>query len=155
MTEIRKYISGEEEALWAIYFGAVRNVCIRDYTDEQVKAWAPDEVDMDSWREKIRQLNPYVAVLEGEIVGYADLQHDGCIDHFFIDCQYQRRGVGNDLMVEIIANAQSKGISKLYSHVSKTAKDFYLAQGFKVFRDNTVTVRGVDFTNFIMERKVS
>ena len=154
MIEIRKYMSGEEERLWEIYYGAIRHICIRDYTDEQVKAWAPDEFDRDEWRENIRSMNSYVAILEGEIVGYTDLQEDGYIDHFFVDFKTQRRGVGNKLMNTVIADAKLKGIDKLYSHVSKTAKDFYLAKGFKVVRENTATIRGVDLANFIMERGV-
>ena len=150
VAEIRKYVVGEEKRLWEIYFGAVRHVCIRDYTDEQVKVWAPDECDEERWREKIKEINPYVAILEGEIVGYADVQSDGYIDHFFVDYKHQRCGVGKALMDAIVADAQSQGIGKLYSHVSKTAKGFYLARGFNVVRENTATVQGVDFINYIM-----
>ena len=41
---------------------------------------------------------PFVAEIEGQIVGYADLQEDGYIDHFFVSGSMARRGVGSALM---------------------------------------------------------
>ena len=154
MIEIRKYADGEERRLWEIYFGAIRYVCIRDYTEDQVRVWAPDEFDQERWQKRMKGINPYVVVVENEIAGYADLQDDGYIDHFFIHYQYQRRGLGNKLMDAIIADAQSNSIRKLYSHVSKTAKGFYLAKGFRVVKNNIVNIRGVDLANFTMEREM-
>ena len=62
----------------------------KDYSESQVQAWAPDNYDTSVWYERISSINPFVAVLEGEIVGYADIQDDGYIDHFF--CHWKHQG---------------------------------------------------------------
>ena len=150
--EIRKYKAGEAADLWEIFFGAIRYVCCRDYSDAQVKAWAPDDFDQKKWESRVESLNPYVVLVDKEIAGYADLQDDGLIDHFFVGHKFQRQGVGNALMTSIIAEARLKKMPRLYSYVSDTAKDFYCRYGFAVVKLNTETVRGVELTNNLMEQ---
>jgi len=150
--EIRKYKKQDAADLWQIYFGAIRYVCCRDYSDEQTRAWAPDDFDQERWRRRIEKILPNVAVVDGQIVGYADLQNDGLIDHFFVASGFQRQGVGNALMNTILGDARSKQMPRLYSYVSKTAKDFYGSYGFIVVKTNTETIRGVDLDNYLMEQ---
>lgn len=150
--EIRKYKAGDAADLWEIFFGAIRYVCCRDYSDAQVKAWAPDDFDQKKWESRVESLNPYVVLVDKEIVGYADLQDDGLIDHFFVGHRFQRQGVGNALMTSIITEARSKKMPKLYSYVSDTARDFYSHYDFTVVKPNTETVRGVELTNNLMEQ---
>ena len=150
--EIRKYKTGDAADLWEVFFGAIRHVCCRDYSDTQVKAWAPADFDQRAWNNRVENLNPYVALVNEEIAGYADLQDDGLIDHFFVGHRFQRQGVGNALMNTILAEARSRKMPRLYSHVSKTAKDFYCHYGFTVIRPNTETVRGVELSNNLMEQ---
>lgn len=64
-------------------FYTVRNVNIRDYSQEQVEAWAPSGFDFALWQKRMDGLKPFVAELDGHIVGYTDLQSSGLVDHFF------------------------------------------------------------------------
>ena len=45
-----------------------------------------------------------------------------------------------------------KGISRLYSEVSITARPFYERMGFKVVKEQQVEMRGQVLTNFVMEK---
>src|ERR1700691_511777 len=71
---IRRYEPGEEPALFDVYFTAIHLVASHDYTDEQIHAWAPRDIDAALWTNKMREINPFVAELHGEVVGYADVQ---------------------------------------------------------------------------------
>ncbi|TMN96988.1 hypothetical protein CWB66_17410 [Pseudoalteromonas sp. S558] len=42
-------------------------------------------------------INPFVAILNGEVVGHADVQGDGYIDHFFCHWKHQGKGIGKAL----------------------------------------------------------
>jgi putative acetyltransferase len=148
--EIRKYRPGEERALWELFHDTIHRVNSAHYTADQVDAWAPDDLDMNRWERKITSIAPYVAVLEGVIVGYADLQPSGYIDHFFCHHQYQRRGVGKALMAHLKAKAAEAGIPTLTANVSVTARPFFEAQGFRVVQAQEVDVRGVTLRNFKM-----
>lgn len=82
--------------LWDICYSAIHTQCIKDYSPEQLKAWAPanvknvnenillDDSFHKNWHAKVNALDPFVAKLNNQIVGYADLQPDGLIDHFFV-----------------------------------------------------------------------
>jgi putative acetyltransferase len=96
-----------------------------DYTAEQIEAWAPRDLDAALWENKMREINPFVAELNGELVGYADVQTNGYIDHVFVSGKHPRRGVGLLLMTRILEQAISRGVSLLTSHVSRTAQPFF------------------------------
>ncbi|PSV59487.1 GNAT family N-acetyltransferase, partial [Photobacterium angustum] len=49
MITIREYVESDAKALWDIHFNTIRNVNLRDYSQEQVEAWAPDCLDFSVW----------------------------------------------------------------------------------------------------------
>ena len=49
-------------ALFEIYHSAIHLIASRDYTPEQIEAWAPRSLDPELWRRKIRDINPFVGV---------------------------------------------------------------------------------------------
>lgn len=91
---------------------------------------------------KIREISPYVAVLNERIVGYADLQESGYIDHFFCHHEYQRKGVGRNLFSFIESKANELGIIELSADVNITAKPFFESLGFTVIKQQVVIQRG-------------
>ncbi len=152
MIKIRKYEDSDAHELWELFYHTVRNVNVRDYSKEQVKAWAPDNFDREVWKQKMNAISPFVAEIEGVIVGYTDLQESGLIDHFFCRHNYQGQGVARSLMEHIFKVGESRGISKFRSEVSITARPFYEKFGFKVVREQTIEVRGQELQNFVMEK---
>ncbi len=154
MIVIRSYKKSDVCALWDIRFKTIREVNIKDYSREQVGAWAPNSFDIEDWSKKLSKLSPFIAEIDGNIVGYADLQVDGLIDHFFCHYQYQGQGVGRALMEHILKVGMSKGIYHYYSAVSMTAKPFYEKFGFSVTKEQLVEVRGQIFKNFLMTRSL-
>jgi len=46
MISIEKYKKGMDQMLWEVHYSAIRNVCIKDYSTEQVEAWAPKKPNM-------------------------------------------------------------------------------------------------------------
>ena len=152
--KIRNYRAGDEVSLRAIFHHTIHRVNIQDYTAEQVKAWAAGELDETMWREKLEEMKPYVVDLEGKLIGYADLQADGYIDHFFCHHDWQRRGVGSLLMQKIHDEANKHDIRRLYSNVSITAKPFFKAKGFEVVKEQFVSIRGQVLKNFRMQKYI-
>ncbi len=152
MIEIRKYNESDAPDLWAIFYHTIRNVNSRDYTQAQVEAWAPDNVSPDVWQRKMNAISPFVAEIYGEIVGYADLQDDGLIDHFFCHHEHQGKSIGRHLMEQVMRVGELQGITKFYSEVSITARPFYEKFGFKVVKEQMVEIRGQKLRNFVMEK---
>jgi putative acetyltransferase len=151
---IRRYEPGEEASLFDVYFTAIHLVASQDYTAEQIQAWAPRGIDVELWESKIREINPFVAELNGVLVGYADVQPNGYIDHFFVSGKHPRCGIGSLLMKRILAEGLSLGVSLLTSHVSRTAQPFFERFGFVVREQRCPEVRGVVVPNALMCRTV-
>ncbi len=137
--------------LWSVYFTSIRMVCSRDYSMEQIEAWAPESLSLNVFREKMDKINPFVAISGGKVVGYSDLQVDGLIDHFYVHGECQGQGVGAELMKAIL----SKGANypRLYSHVSHTAKPFYLKHGFSMVKTRKEQVGSVCIENNLMVKE--
>lgn len=148
---LRRWRPGDEAALWQLKYRTIHSINRRDYSAAQCAAWAPEDLDPVLWQQRVAGMNPYVAELNGELVGFADLQADGYIDHFFCAAHCQGRGVGRALMQQLMAVAQARGLSRLYSHVSLTARPFFEHCGFVVRAQQAVSIRAVTLTNFVME----
>ena len=154
MLTIRKYQHGDEYELRKIFFNTIRRINITDYSQSQVQAWAPDNYDEAAWFERVKSINPFVAVIDDEIVGYADVQDDGYIDQFFCHWLHQGKGIGKALMQTLDEAGKKKGVSRFYSHVSITAKPFFEHFGFNEVIEQQIKIRGQALTNFVMERIV-
>ncbi len=155
MLLIRRHQEGEESALFEVYYSAIHLIASRDYTPAQIQAWAPRNLDPGLWERKIRDINPFVVELKGQIVGYADLQSNGYIDHFFVSGSYSRQGIGSMLMRQLINEATVQGIPEMTSDVSRTAQPFYEKFGFEVVELRFPVTRGVEVPNALMRRRAA
>lgn len=155
MIQIRSYAETDAPALLELFFTTVHRINSRDYSQAQIAAWAPETLDRSLWSAHMNKLNPFIAEIDGIIVGYSDLQDSGLIDHFFCHYQYQRRGVGSALMNHIFLLGKQRSITRLYSEVSLTARPFYERHGFSIVKQQSANIRGETLGNFLMEKKMN
>ncbi len=153
--QIREYQSQDADELRVLFHDTIRNVNSADYDTEQIAAWSPEEFDPVKWREQLDGIAPFVVVSGSRLLGYADVQPSGYIDHFFVHHQWQRRGVGNLLMQRLHDVAHACGTAKLFSEVSITARPFFEKWKFLVEAEQSVVVRDVTLRNFRMEKRLT
>jgi putative acetyltransferase len=149
---IRRFQPGEELALFEVYYSAIHLIARDNYSEEQLNAWAPSDLDRQLWVNRIRGINPFVAEIDGEPVGYADVQQNGYIDHFFVSGNHPRKGVGKALMQVIHSEAELLHIAELTSNVSRTAQPFFERFGFVVVEQRKSVIRGVEVPNALMRK---
>lgn len=149
---IRPFRPGDEPALHAVFYSAVHGIAVARYSPEQLEAWAPADYDTAQWAERIRRNQPFIAEIDGQPVGYADLQANGDVDHFFVAAAYARQGIGQRLMNHILGQAAQRGLSRVQAHVSLNAEPFFARNGFAVMARQTVNVRGMSLNNALMVR---
>jgi len=152
--KIRRFNIGDEQALFRVFFTAIHQVAAKDYSPEQIAAWAPTDMDAAAWAARVRSTRPFVAELNNEIVGFADLQPTGYIDQFFVSGLHPRRGIGSLLMAQIHSQAQSSCITELTSEVSKTAEPFFVHHGFHVVQRQFPVRQGVVLENALMRKSL-
>jgi putative acetyltransferase len=146
---IEKFVEGMEKDLREVFFTSIRTTCAKDYSNAQLEVWAPQTYDHNSWNERIRGIRPFVARLDGKIVGYSDLQLDGYIDHFFVHGEFQARGIGTALMSTILKQGAESQF--LCSQVSITAKPFFIRHGFEVLKAQEVSIQNIKLKNYYMQ----
>jgi putative acetyltransferase len=149
---IRRYNPRDAPALLDLFRDTVRRVNSRDYSPEQVRAWAPDDIDPDRWAGRFGGRFVVVAEEAGRPVGFAELGADGHIDRVYVSADHQRRGVGQALLEAVVSEARRLGLSRLFVEASITARPFFEAQEFAVLASQVVSCRGAELVNHRMER---
>lgn len=152
---VRRFQRGDEPDLFNVFYSAVHLAASRDYTPEQVEAWAPADLDQDLWAQKMLDIQPFVVEMDGKVVGYADVQPSGYIDHFFVSGDHQGQGIGRLLMSTLLEEAITLGLAELTSDVSRTAQPFFGKFGFRIVEERAPVVRGVVVPNARMRRVLS
>jgi putative acetyltransferase len=147
---IRPFRLGDETALHAVFLSAVHGLASKDYTAEQIQAWAPQDIDQELWAHRMQGIAPFVVEVSGNIIAYADIQSSGYIDHFFVAAAYARKGVGSMLMNHLRKVASERAITVLTSDVSLTAQPFFEKFGFVVVEKRAPVRRGVVLANAFM-----
>ncbi len=151
---LSEYKPGEAGALVRLFYQTVHTVCLGDYTQEQVDAWADGKADPAQWDKSFLQHQTLVARIGGELAGFADLDGD-YLDRLYVHRDYQRQGVGTALAQALEQRAGEKGCPRISAHVSITARPFFEQRGYKLVREQQVERGGVFLTNFIMEKTLN
>lgn len=152
---IRDYRPEDVQALANIYYNTIHKINIQHYTEEQVDVWAPaTSLETEGWAKKFPKTKPIVATVGDEIVGFAEFEPNGHIDCFYCHHEWVGKGVGSAIMKEILQRAQNNHIHLIYAEVSITAKPFFEKWGFRIVTQQTIVRKGIELTNFKMERTV-
>ena len=149
---LRPYQAEDAATLLELFRDTVRQVNSADYSPIQIRAWASDEIALADWSKRFEGRLAYVAEINSLPVGFSDMTSHGHIDRFFVSSNHQRCGIGRVLLTRLIHDAQQLGLPSMTADVSITARPFFEAHRFRVLTQQTVQSRGVDFTNFRMER---
>ena len=150
---IKDYEEEDAMQLVCIYFNTIHNINIKDYSSEQINAWAPSSsLETAGWVRKWKNIPPIVAMINQQAVGFAEFETNGHIDCFYCHHEFQGLGIGTVLMKAIENRAKKNHINRIFAEVSITARPFFEAKGFTIVKQQTVTIRGIDLINFMMEK---
>ncbi len=145
-------------AISTLFCDTVHHINSHDYTPAQINAWAPKDINkdinIDFWVNRLSQSITYVAEETDQIIGFGNLEPNGHLDCFYCHKDFQRMGVGSQLLATIEATARSLKIQTLFTEASITARPFFEAKGFRVITPQTVERRGQLFLNFVMEKSM-
>ena len=148
---VRLYRPAETASLARLFTDTVRTVNSADYSPEQIAAWAPEPPDLAHWRQRLSSQTVFVAEQDGEITGFAAFEENGHLDYLYVHRRFQRRGVATALCQRVEHEARSRGIVRIFTEASITARPFFEHVGFQMIASQTVQHRNVSFTNFRME----
>ena len=149
---IRPYEEKDIPEISRLYFNTIRRVNARDYSPEQIRAWAPAIHGNAYWLERFRRRHAYVADYDGAVLGFAEYAPPGHIDSFYVHHAHQGHGVGTALMAHLESEARHAGTNRLDAEVSLTARTFFERRGFSVVEEKETEYGGLPFRLFLMEK---
>ncbi len=151
---IREYEEKDLNSIIKLFYDTVHFINIKDYTQEQVNVWAPENIDENLWNKSL--LKHYSIVFEdnGIIKGFCDCDNEGYIDRLYVHKDFQNQGIGKKLIENVEKYILENGVCKLYSYVSITAIPFFEKRGYKVVKKQFINRNNIIIENFIMIKRL-
>lgn len=153
--KLRPYKKIDAKFLAELFYSTIHSVNTKDYSPEEVNAWAPPLAtwDMEKWQNSFNDKFVFV-VEEGKLAGFGELEKNGHIDRFYIHKDFIGLGVGTLIYDQIEAKANELKLTKLFVEASITAKPFFEKMGFSLVKEQRVFRNEVYLTNFVMEKSL-
>lgn len=153
---IREIKAEDLEAIVALFKETVYHVNAKDYTSEQLLVWAPHHIHHSDnrWKSLLDNI-AYLIEIDDMIVGFADTTVEGYLDRLFVHRDYQRQGIASQLVKKLESLLLLRGVKKITTEASITAKSFFERMGYLVVKEqNKPRPGGVTLTNFLMEKRL-
>lgn len=147
--EIRNYRPADCEEMANLFYRTVHTVNAKDYTREQLNAWATGRVDLEQWNRSFLSHLSLVAVEDGIIVGFGDMAPDGYLDRLYVHADHQGQGIATALC-DLLEQSVTGSVT---THASITAKPFFEKRGYTAVKEQTVERVGVLLTNYVMVKE--
>lgn len=146
---IRRYQRSDCKDLVELFYNTVHSINAKDYTEEQLNVWATGSVDLEKWNQSLLSHFSVVAVEDGIIVGFGDIDTTGYLDRLYVHKDYQYQGIATAICdkLEYIFD-----VGKVTTYASITAKPFFEKRGYKVIKKQNVERNGVLLQNYVMEK---
>lgn len=146
---LRNYSAADCPEMAELFYNTVHTVNAKDYSWEQLDAWATGQVDIEAWNRSFLAHHTVVAQQDGKIVGFGDMDETGYLDRLYVHMDYQRRGVATAICDALESGSRSAVFT---THASITARPFFEKRGYAVVREQRVGRKGVLLTNFVMRK---
>lgn len=146
---IREYQASDCKEMAELFYNTVHTVNAKDYSREQLDAWAAGQVDLKKWDQSFQEHFTIVAVDDGIIAGFGDIDKTGYLDRLFVHSEYQGKGIAAAICNRLEAAVQKN----IITHASITARPFFEKRGYKVLKEQRVERQGILLTNFVMVKE--
>jgi len=150
--ELRAYKPKDLPYVAQLFHDTVHAINLGDYTRQQVDAWAPAQIDLERWKQRLAAEEVVVAESNGTITGFCSWDTTGYLDFLYVHHAFQRQGIASALYAAAEARLRARAIRRIHTQASLTAEAFFMRQNFRIVQRQTVHVRGVDLPNAVMEK---
>lgn len=96
--ELREYTEDDADGTRSVFTRAVSTTAARDYTPQQARAWINAAEKPAAWHEARTLANTSVAIIDGQVVGFIDVDDIGHIDMLFVEPTRARSGIATALL---------------------------------------------------------
>ncbi len=145
---VREYQPADCKEIIRLFYDTVHSVNAKDYTEEQLAVWATGKEESEEWNRSLLGHYSLVAVEDGIVIGFGDIDHSGYLDRLYVHKDYQRKGAASAICDKL--EQAVKG--KIVTHASVTASPFFEKRGYQVIKEQRVERQGIVLNNYVMEK---
>lgn len=145
--EFREYMAADCDEIAEMFYNTVHTVNARNYSKNQLYAWATGCVDKLAWDRKFTDNYTLVAVEDGLIVGFGNIDGTGVLDMLYVHRDYQGKGIATAICDRLEGYFTGK---RILSYVSVTARTFFEKRGYKAIEEQLVVRGNEKLRNYIM-----
>jgi putative acetyltransferase len=146
--------TGDLEQILGVFVDTINTVCAKDYSPIQRAAWTAGAQNTDRWKKKLETQHFLIARLGKTIVGFASLEKNH-IDFLYVHRNFQGIGIATKLLMALEDEARQNKMQQLTSDVSISAQLFFEKMGFTVIVKQNNPIRGVNLTNYRMQKMLT
>ena len=145
---IRKYIPDDCLSIIDLFYNTVHTINAKDYSEKQLDAWAPKNIDIEKWNQSFMNHNTVVVLDNEMIVGFGDIDSTGYLDRLYVHKDYQGCGIASMICNEL----ENDLYKKIVTHASVTAVPFFEKRGYHILKKQEVYRQGISLTNYVMKK---
>lgn len=147
---LREYCPSDCGELVKLFYDTVHTVNAKDYTKEQLDVWATGKEDLQKWNQSLQEHYSIVAVADGILTGFGDIDKTGYLDRLYVHKDYQKKGIATAICDKLEGRVQGR----IETHASVTAKPFFEKRGYTAIKRQQVERQGICLVNYVMEKRV-
>lgn len=153
--EVGSLSENDLDAAARLFCDTVHTVNARNYTLEQLDAWAPRNAQcLMQIAEKLAGQQTVGFKECGILVGFGSLDDKGNIDMLFVHKDRQGQGIAKAILHELERLAIKRDKRSILTFASVTAQPFFEHMGYVMERKNAVDRAGVTLVNFLMSKRL-
>ena len=152
---LRPCLPADAETLAELFRASIHELAADDYDEAQRAAWASAGEDEDVFGKRLAGALTLVALLEGEIVGFASLKGKDVLDMLYVHPDAARMGVATTLAEALERLAGARGAVEIRTDASETATPFFTRRGYIPLSRNTVLVEDEWLANTSMKKDLA
>jgi putative acetyltransferase len=152
---LRPFLPADAPTLAALFRASVEELAADDYSENQREAWVSAADDEAEFCARLAGALTIVALVDGEIAGFAALKDNTLFDMLYVRPDLARQGVGTALADAIEKLAGARKTQKLTVEAADSARDFFTARGYVGQSRNTVTMNGEWLGNTTMVKELA
>jgi len=156
MIKVRRATAEDALEICRVHVSSIREVCARDYTSEQISAWAGGKTPEGYVRAMNAGEEMFVALVEKNIVGFGAIDlAKSTIQAVYVHPQAIGKGVGQALLLALEESARKANLDELTLPSSLTARNFYEKNGYIPGEQTTHTLSsGVEIECVPMKKRL-
>ena len=93
---LRPYVPADVKRCAEIFRASIEELAAEDYNADQREAWASTADDEEAFAARLGGGLTLIAIIDGEVAGFASLKGADVIDMLYVDPEYAGQGVGPD-----------------------------------------------------------